>query len=627
MKNFIIRRLIPFFVVTVISEGLYLLLQLINNFGVLDLRPLALVQTLGVLLLTTLVSFLFMVIPYVLYLLFLPSARVNGRVDRAVTCSLFALFVFLTLFEKAASWVFWDEFQSAFNFIAVDYLVYTHEVIANINESYPMGWILSALLLLTAVIVYAGRRFLFPAPASPHFGRRLFSTAVYALVCLLAYHNVDISRLEVTSNRYNNELAKEGTYSLFSAFLKNELPYKDFYIMHDEAQNLRILQNKLGGRGIVFAEPGQSVKRHIRSPRAEQKHNVVIVLMESMSSKFLTENRYPGQPVITPTLDRLSKEGLFFSRTYASGTRSVRGIEAVNLSIPPLPGQSIVRRPGNENLHGLGPVFAEKGYDNKWIYGGYGYFDNMNYFFGHNGFQVVDRAVWEKDEVTFANAWGAADEDTFAKVIREADKSYAAGKPFLTVLLTISNHRPYTYPEGRIDIPSEKGGRLGGVKYADYAVGQFVKEAKSKPWFDNTLFVFVADHTAGAAGKEEISLEGHHIPFIIYAPKLVKARRIDMPVSQIDVLPTLLGLLNFDYDSRFYGQDALSANNEPRFFVSNYQKVGYVKNGVNVILKPVRRFSYEPGDADPKTVDENLKEGIAFYQQADRWEENMRRGE
>lgn len=261
------------------------------------------------------------------------------------------------------------------------------------------------------------------------------------------------------------------------------------------------------------------------------------------------------------------------------------------------------------------------------FYGGYGYFDNMNYFFGHNGFQVVDRAVWDKDEVTFANAWGAADEDTFAKVIREADKSYAAGKPFLTVLLTISNHRPYTYPEGRIDIPSEKGGRLGGVKYADYAVGQFVKEAKSKPWFDNTLFVFVADHTAGAAGKEEISLEGHHIPFIIYAPKLVKARRIDMPVSQIDVLPTLLGLLNFDYDSRFYGQDALSANYEPRFFVSNYQKVGYVKNGVNVILKPVRRFSYEPGDADPKTVDENLKEGIAFYQQADRWEENMRRGE
>ena len=622
MTNFIIRRLIPFFVVTVISEGLYLLLQLINNFGVLDLRPLALVQTLGVLLLTTLVSFLFMVIPYVLYLLFLPSARVNGRVDRAVTCSLFALFVFLTLFEKAASWVFWDEFQSAFNFIAVDYLVYTHEVIANINESYPMGWILSALLLLTAVIVYAGRRFLFPAPASPHFGRRLFSTAVYALVCLLAYHNVDISRLEVTSNRYNNELAKEGTYSLFSAFLKNELPYKDFYIMHDEAQNLQILQNKLGGRGIVFAEPGQSVKRHIRSPRAEQKHNVVIVLMESMSSKFLTENRYPGQPVITPTLDRLSKEGLFFSRTYASGTRSVRGIEAVNLSIPPLPGQSIVRRPGNENLHGLGPVFAEKGYDNKWIYGGYGYFDNMNAFLGGNGFRVVDRTAWADGEITFANAWGAADEDTFAKVIKEADKSYASGKPFLTLLLTISNHRPYTYPSGKVSLT---GGREGGVQYADYAIGEFLRRAESKPWFDNTIFVFVADHTAGAAGDEEIDLEGHHIPWIIYAPKLVKARRIDMPVSQLDVLPTLLGLLNFDYESRFYGQDALSPDYESRFFVSNFQKIGYVKNGAGVILKPVRDYAVLPAGTQSTHVQTLLDEAVAFYQSASHWKHFLKK--
>ena len=622
MKNFIIRRLIPFFVVTVISEGLYLLVQLINNFGVLDLRPLALVQTLGVLLLTTLVSFLFMVIPYVLYLLFLPSARVNGRVDRAVTCSLFALFVFLTLFEKAASWVFWDEFQSAFNFIAVDYLVYTHEVIANINESYPMGWILSALLLLTAVIVYAGRRFLFPAQASPHFGRRLFSTAVYALVCLLAYHNVDISRLEVTSNRYNNELAKEGIYSLFSAFLKNELPYKDFYIMHDEAQNLRILQNKLGGRGIVFAEPDQSVKRHIRSPRAEQKHNVVIVLMESMSSKFLTENRYPGQPVITPTLDRLSKEGLFFSRTYASGTRSVRGIEAVNLSIPPLPGQSIVRRPGNENLHGLGPVFAEKGYDNKWIYGGYGYFDNMNAFLGGNGFRVVDRTVWADGEITFANAWGAADEDTFAKVIKEADKSYASGKPFLTLLLTISNHRPYTYPSGKVSLT---GGREGGVQYADYAIGEFLRRAESKPWFDNTIFVFVADHTAGAAGDEEIDLEGHHIPWIIYAPKLVKARRIDMPVSQLDVLPTLLGLLNFDYESRFYGQDALSPDYESRFFVSNFQKIGYVKNGAGVILKPVRDYAVLPAGTQPPHVQTLLDEAVAFYQSASHWKHFLKK--
>lgn len=624
---YILRRLLPFGVFSIGLELLYKTGLMAFEADKPDFAAAELLKTFGVMLLTTAIATLYMLIPYMLFLLSLPAARRNGKLDRAVTVFMYASFVFALLFEKTASFVFWDEFSAAFNFIAVDYLVYTNEVIANIYQSYPVNLILSALLAATAAIVWLTKRFLFPAAGDCGPRCRLSAAAVYALLCLAAYRFVDMANLEANRNFYNAEISKNGTYSLFSAFLKNELDYASFYPVQDVRENLKILHKKFAAPNVRFLAPEKGISRHIGSYRPENRANVIVVLMESMSAKYLDENQPEGMPEITPNLSRLSRKGLFFSNAYATGTRSVRGIEAVTLSVPPLPGMSIVRRQKNENLFNIGSVFAEKGYDNKWIYGGYGYFDNMNYFFGHNGFQVVDRAVWDKDEVTFANAWGAADEDTFAKVIREADKSYAAGKPFLTVLLTISNHRPYTYPEGRIDIPSEKGGRLGGVKYADYAVGQFVKEAKSKPWFDNTLFVFVADHTAGAAGKEEISLEGHHIPFIIYAPKLVKARRIDMPVSQIDVLPTLLGLLNFDYDSRFYGQDALSANYEPRFFVSNYQKVGYVKNGVNVILKPVRRFSYEPGDADPKTVDENLKEGIAFYQQADRWEENMRCGE
>ena len=155
---------------------------------------------------------------------------------------------------------------------------------------------------------------------------------------------------------------------------------------------------------------------------------MIVVLMESMSAKYLDENQPEGMPEITPNLSRLSREGLFFSNAYATGTRSVRGIEAVTLSVPPLPGMSIVRRQKNENLFNIGSVFAEKGYDNKWIYGGYGYFDNMNYFFGHNGFQVVDRAVWDKDEVTFANAWGAADEDTFCQGYSRSGQVLCGGK-------------------------------------------------------------------------------------------------------------------------------------------------------------------------------------------------------
>ena len=624
MQSYLIRRLTPFFIFSFLLEFIFAVSLSWQNYSQMDWSFMAMVKMLGVLVITTTVAFLYMAVPYVLYLMLLPKHKQNSRLDKIVTITFFTIFVFANVFEEVASWVFWDEFSAAFNFIAVDYLVYTTEVIANIYQSYPVNSILIALALITFVIVWSCKRFLFTGLEAPKFGKRFFHTVIYCLICVLAYLNVDMSKLDVNHNYYNNEIAKEGTYSLFSAFLKNELPYDTFYITHNPKDNLEILQNKFNSENVTFVSPKKNISRQISSFKPENRANVVIVLMESMSSKFLDENRPKGAKIITPNLSKLAKEGLFFSNTYATGTRSVRGIEALTLGVPPLPGMSIVRRPNNENLHNIGSIFKAKGYDNKWIYGGYGYFDNMNYFFGNNGFAVVDRAAWQEDEVTFANAWGAADEDTFAKVIKEADKSYEQDKPFFTILLTISNHRPYTYPDGRIDLPSKIARREGGVKYADYAIGKFIEDAKKKPWFDNTVFVFVADHTAGAAGNEEINLEGHHIPAIIYAPKMVKAQRVDTPISQVDVLPTLLGLLNFNYESRFYGQDALRKDYESRFFVSNYQKVGYVKNGVDLILKPVKDYSYEPLKAKEKVVNENLSEAVAFYQQASDWVSNLK---
>ncbi len=623
MNSFIAKRLLPFFIFTVAVETVFICFEFINNYQVLDFSFLSVLKTLGVRMLTTTVAFLFAIMPYMLYLLFLPQNKVNSKADKIITTTMYSVFVFISLFNAAASVVFWEEFQSAFNFIAVDYLIYTNEVIANIRQSYPVISVISAIVALSGVVIYFSHKYLFMAENAPRFIKRFFYTATYICICFLSYANIDISNLEISPNRYNNELGKEGFYSLFSAFLKNEIIYDDFYLTQDTAENLTLLQKKYQGNNITFLSPKKNIARQISSFRPESRANVIIVLMESMSAKYMDEN-HPQAPSITPNLSKLAQEGLYFSNTYAIGTRSVRGIEALTLSMPPLPGMSIVRRRNNENLHGLGSIFHEKGYDNKWIYGGYGYFDNMNYFMENNGFKVIDRTDWDKSEITFVNAWGAADEDTFKKIIKEADKSFAEDKPFLTVTLTISNHRPYTFPEGRIDMPSEKGGRIAGVKYADYAIGKFMEDAKQKPWFDNTIFVFIADHTAGASGKEEINLEGHHIPFIIYAPKFVKAQRINTPVSQIDALPTLLGILNFNYESHFFGQDILLPNYESRLFVSNYQKIGYVKDGINIILKPVKEYSVFPENADKTFVEQNLKEAVAYYQQASDWENQLK---
>jgi len=229
-----------------------------------------------------------------------------------------------------------------------------------------------------------------------------------------------------------------------------------------------------------------------------------------------------------------------------------------------------------------------------------------------------------KEDITFANAWGACDEDLFNWTLREADQGAASGKPFHYFVMTTSNHRPFTYPEGKIDLPSKISGRDGGVKYTDYAVNKFLEDAAKKPWFKNTIFVIVSDHCASVAGKSELPVQNYHIPLLIYAPGgQIKAGRVNTLMSQIDYPPTLLGLLNWSYASRFYGWDVMKTKGRPQAFVGNYQKLGMFRDQQLTILKPVRQVSQF--DFDPETfaltplaeVEEAFRDdAVAYYQTA-----------
>lgn len=233
---------------------------------------------------------------------------------------------------------------------------------------------------------------------------------------------------------------------------------------------------------------------------------------------------------------------LRFSNVFATGTRTVRGLEALALSIPPTPGHSIVKRPGSgDGLRTIGLPFLDRAYDTAFLSGGHGYFDNVNAFFGGAGFRVVDRRSFSRNEVTFSNAWGVADENLFDRVLKEADVNWGAGRPFMFFTLTASNHRPYTFPEGRIDLPQRQRG--SAVKYTDWAIGKFLDDARRRPWFDQTLFVNVADHCARSGGRTELPLNNFRIPLFFYAPSLIPPQRVTRLASQIDVAPTLLSFL------------------------------------------------------------------------------------
>lgn len=527
----------------------------------------------------------------------------------------------LLLFGAVAEWLFWSEFSVRFNFIAVDYLIYTHEVVANIRESYNLPLILSGIGMAT-LMLYVGflrtgllQRWLARTAQRPGPRRSVLwilapNALAFCWVLLLGYRDIQArpTFLEALSqglrhmgafqpafpNSFNAELAKNGEFALLAAFWSNELRYDDFYRQRPRPEAFARLRELVSQDNSAFLSPGgQSIARRITADAPARRLNVVQITVESLSAEFL--GCYGQAPYaamgLTPNLDQLAKESLWFRNFYASGTRTVRGIEALVLSIPPVPGQSVLRRPNNENLFSLGSVFQASGYDTAFIYGGNGFFDNMNYFFANNGFRVVDKPAKiaaDHPPITFENAWGVSDEDLLDWVLTEADRAHAQQRNFYHFVVTTSNHRPYTWPEGRIDIPSGTGSRVGAVKYTDYAIGRFLRAAREKPWFKDTVFVVVADHCASVAGKQELEVRKYEVPLFIYAPGILQPQTIDTLCGQIDYAPTLLGLLNWDYDSRFFGRDVLRPSSAaPRAFVSNYQKIALLEERTLSVLKPV----------------------------------------
>jgi phosphoglycerol transferase MdoB-like AlkP superfamily enzyme len=483
--------------------------------------------------------------------------------------------------------------------------------------------ILLGLATLTAIMAGFTLRSLWRAgaPTTMSFRRRTVWMAAYLLVAALSFAVVPAKWKEFSASVQAQQLAGNGVWEFFHAFNTNEIDYDRFYLTVSAEQAAQELRGEFTEAGPVdfTGNAALPIERRIKPDGPEKPLNVVLISVESLSAEYL--GKFGNTKALTPNLDRLADAGLLFTRVYATGTRTVRGLEALAVSLPPTPGHSVVKRPNNENLYTVGEVFLEKGYEPIYLYGGYGYFDNMEHFFGSNGYTFVDRKAIDKADIHYENIWGVADEDLFTLTLRELDRRHAAGRRFFAHVMTTSNHRPYTYPAGRIDIPPATGPD-GAVKYTDWALGDFIERARAKPWFDDTLFVIVADHCAAARGKTDLPLDRFHIPLLVYSPKHVQPGRVDTIASQIDVPPTILGLLNVSYVSRFFGQDILTEGKiHQRALMANYQTVGYYEGGMVVELRPQRRVRVIDASTGKELPPSDLTrhftdEAVGYYQGA-----------
>lgn len=579
---------------------------------------------------------LFISLPYAVYLFVIPEKWNRSLFNRILTYTGFSIVVLLCMFSFFAEITFWKEFDSRFNFIAVDYLVYTYEVVNNINQSYPIPRLAGGMILFTTCVVLFfeikkifTRTFNWPTS----FTLRLKLFNVIFIGSAIAFIFLVNSWAENNQNKYKAELSKSGIFSFFAAFRSNELSYEDFYQKIDTAELFSSIKKELAEPSTYFGFKDFPIRRQIKDTGVVQKPNVIMITIESFSADFM--QHFGNTQGLTPVLDSLADKSILFTDMYATGTRTVRGMEALTLSIPPTPGNSIVRRKNNEDLYCIGTVFKNARYNNTFFYGGDGYFDNMNEYFGNNGFNITDRGsrlvpgehfigIRTKipdEAVHFENAWGICDEDLYDAVIMDADKQYENKQLFYDFVMTTSNHRPFTYPSGKIDIPPGSG-REGAVKYTDFAIGEFINKIKNKPWFANTIIIFVADHCASSAGKNEIEIEHYHIPCMIYNVKGMNPSIINNQCSQIDLYPTLFGILNWNYVSDFYGQNVLLPSYKPRALLGTYQQLGYLQNDSMVVLSPIRQASAytwnkkENEQVLVKTDKQLLLKTIAYYQSA-----------
>lgn len=499
-------------------------------------------------------------LPQVIHMTITGNMKVIGRFSRfQIHAGLFVTFAAM-LFVLSAEYCFFEEFDSRLNYIAFEYLVYPTEVLTNIWQSYPLVPILAAVAALAGLLYWPMRGMTRRSLAVPlPLARRLGWLGGWVAVAAVLWLTTGLSSMAVSPNRVVNQCAGNGVWTFVQNAWTSRFDYGDFYptLAEDMAQQ-NAAAAVFGAGDLATAHPMSPLDRVVETGRPRRDYNVILVLEESLGSDFvgvLGDDRG-----LTPNLDRLSNDALLLDNFYATGNRTARALEATLTGLPPIPTESILKRDHSDHVESLARILHDRGYQTRFVYGGRGLFDGMRPFMLANGFeQFVEESDYK--DPGFTNAWGVSDEAIFDRALEECDQMYAADRPFFTTVLTVSNHQPFTYPDGRIDCPSDENRRENAVKYADYAVGRFIDQAKGHRFFDETMIVVLGDHGARVYGAQQFPLKSYRVPVWVFLPHGEKAgERSSVMSCSLDIAPTILGQLGGRYRTVMFGRDALAAD-------------------------------------------------------------------
>lgn len=488
------------------------------------------------------------------YIAFLPAVLISLLPDSILKYFkkffniYFIFFLFLFLLMELSTLDFINQYDTRPNRLFLDYLIYPKEVVGTLLKSYLPSLIITTILLGIALFFAFkhGKKIFYPIDSVYKTKLLLFPLIAFLLFfgargSLTSKRPINASNAIFCSDQMTNSLGLNSLYTVaFAAYsMKNEGDVKKYGKM-DELEAYTRVKKYMDVTEFI---PGEVPFLHLQKPDAPQpKYNVVIFLQESLGAEYV--GCLNGLP-LTPELDKLSKEGLLFTNLYCTGTRSVRGIEQVTAGFLPNPSESIVKLGGSQQgFFTLADAFGRQNYDTSFIYGGMANFDNMASFFNGNGFKnIIDETDFDKDGKKYAmkGTWGYCDEDLAVK----ANEYYKnlGNKPFFSLMFSTSNHEPFEFPDGRIDLYEQPKNTVNNaMKYADFSIGKFFELAKKEAYYKNTIFVVIADHNTRTYGKNLVPVNKFHIPALIIAPNVEKGITYDNLASQMDIPSTVLAL-------------------------------------------------------------------------------------
>lgn len=504
------------------------------------------------------------------------------------------------------------EYDTRPNRLYVDYLKHPQEVFGMLWQGYRTTGLLTLLgLTLCAMVGHA----LFAAPGPGYTPAGWVEQATVLLLSgllvflairgTLRHRPINPSTVAFCSDPLLNTLALNSLYNVIYALycMKNERSAADAYGSLPAPDVVALVREQARLAPQIDTASIPTLHRHSPPPapaRPRPRH-VVLIVEESLGAQY---TGHLGGLNLTPQLDALSRQAWTFTQAYATGTRSVRGLEALVAGFPPALSDAVLRLPDAQSrFFTLAHLLRTQGFRSRFIYGGEAHFDNMKSFFLGNGFdELHDRASFHQPQ--FVGTWGVSDEDMFERL--HALLSAPDTQPTFTLAFSVSNHSPWQYPAGRITPVGEPASVENTVRYADWALGRFFERARTSPYWDDTVFLIAADHEARVGGQQLVPVKYFHIPALILGGRIAP-RRDDRIVSQIDLPVTLLSLLGIETEHPMIGHDLNDPLAGGRALMQYGDNFGYLKGQQLAVLEPLRaatQWHYTaPGSYQPVPLD------------------------